>query len=208
MLYDQPSSCYFRTIVQVFGWDSDGGTEFNDVVCSYNSAQANGGCLNSLGAGVVGTGTAMQGNVAGTGGCIRECETTVFDVSREDFERCGASNKTWHGSACSSRYHVAVGMCVTVCSTGAMRCFEDTAIERQLDFRLLGDSSIVILFVSTAACRFTELHKMLNLAGRAGSCMCGQTRPGGATSASTGVTSRRAEPPATAVSCTPRTGLL
>lgn len=54
----------------MFGWDSSGTIIFNDVVCTNNVADGNGGCLYSTGRSSVNDGTVMHGNEAQDGGCI------------------------------------------------------------------------------------------------------------------------------------------
>lgn len=62
-------------IAQVFGWDPAGTIEFNEAVCSYNFAAAQGGgCFCGQGKGIINTGAKMRGNAADTGGCI--CESS------------------------------------------------------------------------------------------------------------------------------------
>lgn len=56
----------------MFGWDVRRTVELNDVVCSQNSAEENGGCFYGAGKGVVNDGTSMLGNLAGQGGCVCE----------------------------------------------------------------------------------------------------------------------------------------
>ncbi|CAM9194141.1 unnamed protein product [Ectocarpus fasciculatus] len=46
----------------VLGWDPTGAVEFNDVVCSNNTAGGNGGCFFGSGRGVVNPGTLMRSN--------------------------------------------------------------------------------------------------------------------------------------------------
>ena len=62
-----------KLVVQVFGWDSNGTTIFQDVRCALNTASENGGCFYGSGVGVVINGTVMHDNSADNGGCI--CET-------------------------------------------------------------------------------------------------------------------------------------
>lgn len=61
---------------QVFIWDTEGIVEFHDTVCSHNTAvarvESKGGCIFTDGNGIFNTGTTMEGNVAGKGGCICE----------------------------------------------------------------------------------------------------------------------------------------
>lgn len=52
-------------------WNS-GTIEFNDVLCSQNTAGEDGGCFYSAGKGTITNGTTMQDNVAVDGGCICE----------------------------------------------------------------------------------------------------------------------------------------
>lgn len=59
-------------IAQVFGWDITAVVELNDVVCSQNSAEENGGCLYAAGGGTVNDGATMLGNLADQGGCVCE----------------------------------------------------------------------------------------------------------------------------------------
>lgn len=66
-------------VTQVFGWDVRKTVELNDVVCSQNFAEENGGCFYGAGRGVVNTGTAMLGNLADQGGCV--CESSA--ISRQ-----------------------------------------------------------------------------------------------------------------------------
>lgn len=56
----------------MFGWDVGRTVELNDVVCSQNSAEENGGCFYGAGRGVVNDGTSMLGNLADQGGCVCE----------------------------------------------------------------------------------------------------------------------------------------
>ncbi|CAM9190499.1 unnamed protein product [Ectocarpus sp. 8 AP-2014] len=46
----------------VLGWDSTGTVEFNDVVCSNNTAGGNGGCFYGSGKGILNAGTLMRSN--------------------------------------------------------------------------------------------------------------------------------------------------
>ncbi|CAM9644386.1 unnamed protein product [Ectocarpus sp. 13 AM-2016] len=46
----------------VLGWDSTGAVEFNDVVCSNNTAGGNGGCFYGSGRGILNAGTLMRSN--------------------------------------------------------------------------------------------------------------------------------------------------
>jgi len=66
---DRPSISPFA---KVYGGDPEGIIEFNEVVCSYNSAAQGGGCFYGRGKGITSTGTTMQGNTADYGGCICE----------------------------------------------------------------------------------------------------------------------------------------
>lgn len=59
---------------QVFGWYSGGAVEMNDVTCSLNEAEENGGCFYSAGIGIVNNGTVMLDNLADSGGCICGCQ--------------------------------------------------------------------------------------------------------------------------------------
>lgn len=62
----------FPFVVQVLGWDANGTIVFNDMFCTVNTADRNGGCLYASGRVIVNDGTAMAGNVALLGGSIRE----------------------------------------------------------------------------------------------------------------------------------------
>lgn len=57
---------------QVFGWDTEGRIDFEDVLCHDNTATDNGGCFYVTGRSTIGNGTEMRGNVAAAGGCLCE----------------------------------------------------------------------------------------------------------------------------------------
>lgn len=62
-------------ILQVFGWNTTGTMELNDVFCGNNTAAKNGGCFYAAGRALINNGTVMLDNVAELGGCI--CEDTL-----------------------------------------------------------------------------------------------------------------------------------
>ena len=57
---------------QVLGWDANGAIVFNDVVCTENSAELEGGCFYGVGAGIINHGTVMIDNAGDSGGAICE----------------------------------------------------------------------------------------------------------------------------------------
>lgn len=65
-------------IWQIFGWDEAGTIELREIICENNEAADRGGCFNTLGKGLVTTGTVMYRNVAYEGGCI--CEVYSIGV--------------------------------------------------------------------------------------------------------------------------------
>eukprot|EP00903_Cladosiphon_okamuranus_P020452 g18772.t1 len=72
----------------VFGWDISRTIELNDVVCSQNSAEENGGCFYGAGRGVVNNATSMLGNLAEQGGCIYAAGASVIDIVGGEFAGC------------------------------------------------------------------------------------------------------------------------
>eukprot|EP00752_Nemacystus_decipiens_P008151 g7290.t1 len=72
----------------VFGWDLTRRVELNDVICTQNSAEENGGCFYGAGRGVVNSGTAMSGNLAGQGGCMYAAGRSDISVVGGEFTGC------------------------------------------------------------------------------------------------------------------------
>lgn len=62
--------------MQVFGWDTSGTITFNDVTCSDNSAESEGGCFFGAGKSIINDGTVMHHNSARDGGCL--CEYNIY----------------------------------------------------------------------------------------------------------------------------------
>lgn len=50
------------------GWDANGAIVFNDVVCSDNAADFEGGCFYGVGRALINDGTVMTDNSGGSGG--------------------------------------------------------------------------------------------------------------------------------------------
>ena len=56
---------------QIFLWDDEGKSIFNNVICTSNKAVLDGGCIFVMGIAVISDEVVMQGNLAGDkGGCI------------------------------------------------------------------------------------------------------------------------------------------
>ncbi|CAN0066944.1 unnamed protein product [Ectocarpus sp. 4 AP-2014] len=72
----------------VFGWYSGGVVEMNDVACSLNEAEENGGCFYSAGIGIVNDGTVMLDNLADLGGCIYVSADSNVNVNGGEFRGC------------------------------------------------------------------------------------------------------------------------
>lgn len=78
--------------MQVFGRNWTGTIDFNDVLCSQNTAEEAGGCYYSAGRGTVTNGTTMEENVSGHGGCICE-RITLFPGSTEAIASVGGPER-------------------------------------------------------------------------------------------------------------------
>lgn len=66
------------TVVQVYGWDPTGTIVFNDVFCTNNSAEENGGCFHGSGKAIFNNGTVMLNNQGEHGGSI--CKRTQLQL--------------------------------------------------------------------------------------------------------------------------------
>ncbi|CAN0577523.1 unnamed protein product, partial [Ectocarpus sp. 12 AP-2014] len=60
----------------------------NDVACSLNEAEENGGCFYSAGIGIVNHGTVMLDNLADAGGCIYVSAYSDVNVNGGEFRGC------------------------------------------------------------------------------------------------------------------------
>ncbi|CAN0155805.1 unnamed protein product, partial [Ectocarpus fasciculatus] len=72
----------------MFGWDSGGAVELNDVVCSLNEAEENGGCLYSAGIAIANDGAMVLDNLAEAGGCIYVSADGNVNVNGGEFRGC------------------------------------------------------------------------------------------------------------------------
>ncbi|CAB1103690.1 unnamed protein product [Ectocarpus sp. CCAP 1310/34] len=76
----------------VFGWYSRGAVEMNDVTCSLNEAEENGGCFYSAGIGIVNDGTVMLDNLADAGGCVYVSANGTVNVNGGEFRGCRSTS--------------------------------------------------------------------------------------------------------------------
>ncbi|CAM9831277.1 unnamed protein product [Scytosiphon promiscuus] len=72
----------------VFGWDSSGEVELDDVLCTGNIAEENGGCFYSAGRSIFNSGTSMVDNFADQGACIYVAGGSDAFVHGGEFTGC------------------------------------------------------------------------------------------------------------------------
>ncbi|CAM9106040.1 unnamed protein product, partial [Hapterophycus canaliculatus] len=72
----------------IFGWDSSGRVQLNDVRCKANKAEENAGCFYSAGMGIVNNGTTMVDNLAESGACIYAAGGSNISVNGGEFTGC------------------------------------------------------------------------------------------------------------------------